>query len=110
MVETNRILIDKNFLRKTLTEKEDVLTSLCQLIDNSIQAYDKLTYKRDNICNVKIKINKNYIIVQDNSGGIEKKVTDEEIFKNQERMCIFSNEEETPEDYLCPQDYPDMIE
>ncbi|QPJ85303.1 hypothetical protein HH195_04985 [Sarcina sp. JB2] len=80
-METNRILIDKNFLRKTLTEKEDVLTSLCQLIDNSIQAYDKLTYKRDNICNVKIKINKNYIIVQDNSGGIEKKVTDEEIFK-----------------------------
>ena len=70
-METNKILIDKNFLRKTLTEKEDVLTSLCQLIDNSIQAYDKLTYKRDNICNVKIKINKNYIIVQDNSGGID---------------------------------------
>ena len=25
-------------------------------------------------------------------------------------MCIFSNEEETLEDYLCPQDDPDMIE
>lgn len=37
-------------------------------------------------------------------------ITDEEIFKNQERMCIFSNEEETPEDYLCPQDDSDMIE
>lgn len=37
-------------------------------------------------------------------------ITDEEIFKNQERMCIFSNEEETSEDYLCPQDDPDMIE
>ncbi len=80
-MEANRVLIDKNFLRKTLTERENILTSLCQLIDNSIEAYDKLTYKRDNMCNVRIRINKSYITVQDNGGGIEKHVTDEEIFK-----------------------------
>lgn len=80
-MEANRVLIDKNFLRKTLTERENILTSLCKLIDNSIEAYDKLTYKRDNICNVRIRINKSYITIQDNSGGIEKHVTDEEIFK-----------------------------
>lgn len=80
-MEANRILIDKDFLRKTLTEKEDVFTSLCKLIDNSIKAYDKLPYKRDNICIVRVRINKNYIAIQDNSGGIDKEVTDEEIFK-----------------------------
>lgn len=41
-------------------------------------------------------------------------ITDEEISRNQERMCerlsIFSKEEELPEDFLCPQDDPDMIE
>lgn len=41
-------------------------------------------------------------------------ITDEEIFRNQDRMCdkmsIFSNEEETPEDFLCPQDEEDMVE
>ncbi len=66
MSEDKKIIIDKNFLRKILTKNENFFTSICKLIDNSIQAN-----KNKDICIVDIYIDNNYIIIRDNSGGID---------------------------------------
>lgn len=75
MSEDKKIIVDKNFLRKTLTKNQSFLTSICKLIDNSLQVN-----KNNDICIVNIYVDKNYVIIRDNSGGIDPVIASDEIF------------------------------
>lgn len=75
MSEDKKIVVDKNFLRKTLTKNESFFTSICKLINNSLQAN-----KNNNICIVDIYVDNNYVIIRDNSGGIDPIIANTEIF------------------------------
>lgn len=75
MSEDKKIIVDKNFLRKTLTKNQSFFTAICKLIDNSVQAN-----KNNDLCIVDIYVDKNYIIIRDNSGGIDPVIASDEIF------------------------------
>lgn len=76
----NRVIIDKKFIKKTLSQKEDIALSLSRFIDNSIKAREEVTTKK-NPCRIKISIFENLIVVNDNSGGIRSHTTDKDLFK-----------------------------
>ncbi|MCR1847890.1 ATP-binding protein [Paeniclostridium sordellii] len=50
------------------------------MIDNSINARKDIT-TNENPCIVKIEVNKDYILISDNSGGINNNITDSEMLK-----------------------------
>lgn len=76
----NRVIIGKEFIKKTLSKKEDISLSLSRFIDNSIKAREEITTKK-NPCKIKISTFKNLIVVNDNSGGIRSHITDKDLFK-----------------------------
>lgn len=80
MSNQNRVIIDKNFIKKSLSKKEDIALSLSRFIDNSIKARKDVTTKK-NPCRIKISIFENLIVVNDNSGGIISDITDKDLFK-----------------------------
>lgn len=76
----NRVIIDKNFIKKSLSKNEDIALSLSRFIDNSIKAREEVTTKK-NPCRIKISIFKDLMVVNDNSGGIRNNITDKDLFK-----------------------------
>jgi hypothetical protein len=80
MPNFNRVIVDKNFLRKKLVEDEEVAKSLSRFVDNSIIARAGVT-TRDNPCKVSIKLSSDEITISDNSGGIQSKISDKDIFR-----------------------------
>lgn len=80
MSNYNRVIIDKNFIKKTLSQKEDIALSLSRFIDNSIKAREEIT-TRENPCKIKISIFEDFIVINDNSGGIRSNITDKDLFK-----------------------------
>lgn len=80
MEKYNKVIVDKNFIKKMLRGKEEVHKSLSRFIDNSIQA-KKETSKEHVVCKVEIKIFEDLIVISDNSGGIDVRLTDKELFR-----------------------------
>lgn len=78
MREYNKVIVNKNFMKKLFRDKEKVYKSLSRFIDNSIKF--KKGISKDDPCKVEIKIFENLITITDNSGGIDSKITDKEIF------------------------------
>lgn len=76
----NRVIIGKEFIKKSLSEKEDIGVSLSRFIDNSIKAREQINTKK-NPCKIEIMLFENLISIKDNSGGIRKEITDKDIFK-----------------------------
>ncbi|WP_070110347.1 ATP-binding protein [Clostridium acetireducens] len=80
MANYSKVIIDKNFLKRHLVEKEDISKFLSRFIDNSIKARQEVTTS-ENPCHININIFENLIIISDNSGGININITDKEIFR-----------------------------
>ncbi|GKU25141.1 ATP-binding protein [Clostridium folliculivorans] len=80
MASFNRVIVDKKFLRRNLVEEEDISKSLSRFIDNSINARREVTTSK-NPCKITINITKDSIEISDNSGGIQSKITDKDIFR-----------------------------
>jgi hypothetical protein len=80
MASFNRVIVDKKFLRKNLVEEEEISKSLSRFIDNSINARREVTTS-ENPCKITIDITKDSIEISDNSGGIQSKITDKDIFR-----------------------------
>ncbi|OPJ54647.1 ATP-binding protein [Clostridium chromiireducens] len=80
MINYSKVIINKNFLKRYLVEKEDISKSLSRFIDNSINAREEITTS-ENPCEVSMNIFENLIMISDNSGGIHGNLTDKEIFR-----------------------------
>ncbi|MBK1813206.1 ATP-binding protein [Clostridium sp. YIM B02505] len=80
MAGFNRVIVDKKFLRRNLVEEEDISKSLSRFIDNSINARREVTTS-ENPCKIYININNDLLQISDNSGGIQSKITDKDIFR-----------------------------
>lgn len=80
MVNSNRIVINKNFLKKYLFENEEISKSLSRFIDNSIKAREDITTK-ENPCKITIKTFEDLIVVGDNSGGINSNLSGKDILR-----------------------------
>lgn len=80
MVNSNRIVINKNFLKKYLFENEEISKSLSRFIDNSIKAREDIITK-ENPCKITIDIFEDLIVVEDNSGGINSNLSGKDILK-----------------------------
>lgn len=79
MQKYNKVIVDKNFMKKIFRDKEKVYKSLGRFIDNSIQG--KKEINTNNPCKVEIEIFEELIIITDNSGGIDSTITDKELFR-----------------------------
>ncbi len=76
----NKFIVSKNILKKSLVEEEELEKTLSRFIDNSIKAKTNLSDKIST-CEVNIMIYEDLISIRDNSGGLDPKIRDEEIFK-----------------------------
>lgn len=79
-MNSKRVVIAKKLLKNILSEKESIAKSLSRFIDNSIEARSEMTTPM-NPCRVLIKIFPNLILIADNSGGMKKGITAEDIFE-----------------------------
>lgn len=80
MISANRVIIDKNFLKKSLLEKEDISKAISRFIDNSIIAMRGIV-SSNNQCKVDIKLFEDLIVISDNSGGFKSNLSGKDIFK-----------------------------
>lgn len=80
MVNHSRVIVSKNLLKRCLVENEDISKSLSRFIDNSINARKEVT-TIENPCEINISVFENLIIISDNSGGINSRITDKDVFK-----------------------------
>ncbi|AIY82553.1 histidine kinase-, DNA gyrase B-, and HSP90-like ATPase family protein [Clostridium baratii str. Sullivan] len=80
MVNSNRVVINKNFLKKYLFENEEISKSLSRFIDNSIKARKDITTK-ENPCKITIRTFEDLIVVGDNSGGINGNLSGKDILR-----------------------------
>ncbi|GAA0084821.1 hypothetical protein UT300007_12600 [Clostridium sp. CTA-7] len=80
MKNYNKVIIDKNFLKKVLSDRKDLAESLSRFVENSIIARRFLSTK-DNPCEVRIQMFGDLIEITDNSGGVDPILTDKEIFR-----------------------------
>lgn len=80
MVNSNRVIINKSFLKRYLIENEEISKSLSRFIDNSIKARNEITTK-ESPCKITIIIFEDLIAIRDNSGGINSNLSGEDIFR-----------------------------
>lgn len=80
MINYKRVVVNKIILKRCLTDNEDISKSLSRFIDNSIEARKGITTS-ENPCEVSINIFQGLIAISDNSGGIDSKITEEDIFR-----------------------------
>lgn len=75
-----KVIIGKNYLKRSLVQNEESYKSISRFIDNSIKANYTNSLK-SGICKISITIGDDIIIIEDNSGGISDNITEEELFK-----------------------------
>jgi hypothetical protein len=69
----------KSFFVKTLVRDIDLLDSILDLIDNSIDSYIKKGFSKRKL--ISVKLLKDSFIIEDNCGGIEKESVYEHVFR-----------------------------